>query len=61
MVLVGNQNVTYSTGTKFVPNFPASSPYVTAVGGTTTDGFFELGDEVSINRLFEWILKAMYR
>jgi len=33
-------------GTKFVPDFPASSPYVTAVGGTTTEDFFELGDEM---------------
>jgi len=30
----------------FVPDYPASSPSVTAVGGTTVDGFFELGKEV---------------
>lgn len=34
-------------GTKFVPNYPASSPFVTAVGGTATEDFFELGPEVS--------------
>eukprot|EP00029_Vermamoeba_vermiformis_P011464 TRINITY_DN630_c0_g1_i1.p1 TRINITY_DN630_c0_g1~~TRINITY_DN630_c0_g1_i1.p1 ORF type:complete len:572 (+),score=192.55 TRINITY_DN630_c0_g1_i1:26-1717(+) len=31
---------------RFVPNFPASSPFVTAVGGTTLDGWFETGNEV---------------
>jgi tripeptidyl-peptidase-1 len=33
-------------GTAFVPDYPASSPYVTAVGGTWTDYFFELGPEI---------------
>jgi tripeptidyl-peptidase-1 len=33
-------------GTQFVPSFPASSPWVTAVGGTTTEELFELGPEV---------------
>jgi tripeptidyl-peptidase-1 len=32
--------------TAFVPNYPASSPYVTAVGGTTLDGWFETGKEI---------------
>jgi tripeptidyl-peptidase-1 len=31
---------------QFVPNYPASSPFVTAVGGTTLDGWFETGNEV---------------
>lgn len=33
-------------GNAFVPDYPASSPFVTAVGGTTTEGLFELGVEV---------------
>lgn len=31
---------------RFVPNYPASSPYITAVGGTMSNGFFESGGEV---------------
>jgi tripeptidyl-peptidase I len=31
---------------KFVPNYPASSPYITAVGGTQSDGVFESGGEI---------------
>eukprot|EP01126_Amoeba_proteus_P004119 TRINITY_DN113_c0_g1_i5.p1 TRINITY_DN113_c0_g1~~TRINITY_DN113_c0_g1_i5.p1 ORF type:complete len:284 (-),score=73.58 TRINITY_DN113_c0_g1_i5:91-942(-) len=31
---------------KFVPDFPASSPSVTAVGGTTLSGWFETGTEI---------------
>eukprot|EP00029_Vermamoeba_vermiformis_P013384 TRINITY_DN82_c0_g1_i1.p1 TRINITY_DN82_c0_g1~~TRINITY_DN82_c0_g1_i1.p1 ORF type:complete len:569 (-),score=177.51 TRINITY_DN82_c0_g1_i1:73-1779(-) len=30
----------------FVPDFPCVSPYVTAVGGTTLDGWFETGEEI---------------
>jgi tripeptidyl-peptidase I len=33
-------------GQKFEPNFPVSSPSVTGVGGTTTNGFLESGPEV---------------
>ena len=34
----------YPDGTcsKFVPSFPAGSPYVTAVGGTDLAGWFEV-------------------
>ncbi len=32
--------------TSFVPDFPASSPWITAVGGTMTDEFFEEGPEI---------------
>jgi len=31
---------------RFVPDFPAGCPYVTSVGGTTLDGWFETGEEV---------------
>ncbi len=33
-------------GSLFVPGFPASSPWVTAIGGTMTDYFFEEGPEI---------------
>jgi tripeptidyl-peptidase-1 len=36
----------FSSCKKFVPNFPASSPSITAVGGTAMSGFIENGKEI---------------
>jgi len=36
----------YFQCSKFVPGFPATSPYVTAVGGTALDGWLETGKEI---------------
>jgi tripeptidyl-peptidase-1 len=57
----GDSGVGCSRCTKFIPNWPASSPYVTAVGGTQLRGQNEVGVQFSGGGFSNYFAQPSYQ